>query len=141
MRPIIVITLFAAAAFAQQGETTKPNSQASVPTASQIKTLTRAEFDKLVAKPGSVFLLDVRNPQEIVDVGGFAGAVNIPVADVEKRLAEIPKDRPVITISNHAARASKAAAALEAHGYRVAGAVGAQSYEADGGKLVKPEKK
>jgi rhodanese-related sulfurtransferase len=141
MRSIIVITLFAAAAFAQQGETTKPNSEASAATASQVKTLTRADLDKLLAKPGSVFLLDVRNPQEIIDVGGFAGAVNIPVAQVEKRLAEIPKDRPVVTISNHAARASKAAAVLEAQGYHVAGAVGAQSYEAEGGKLVKPEKK
>ena len=141
MRILIVFTLFAAALFAQEGESTKPGAPAGTAATAPTKVLSRADFDKLVAKPGSVFLLDVRNPQEIVDVGGFSGAVNIPIADVEKRLGEIPKDRPVITVSNHAARASKAAATLVARGYHVAGAIGAQTYEADGGKLVKPEKK
>ena len=139
MRTMIAITLLAAASLsAQTPESAKAGEASGGSATAEAKGLTRAQFDALVAKPGSVFLLDVRNPQEIADVGGFAGAVNIPVAEVEKRLSEIPKDKPIVTISNHAARASKAAATLEAHGYRVAGAVGAQTYEAEGGKLVKP---
>jgi len=52
-------------------------------------------------------------------------------------LAFIPKDRAIITVSNHAGRAGKGADLLTTKGYKVLGAVGVQDYEAEGGTLLK----
>jgi rhodanese-related sulfurtransferase len=52
-------------------------------------------------------------------------------------LSEIPKDRIIVTVSNHAGRASRAADLLNSKGFKVAGAVGAETYESEGGKLLK----
>jgi len=43
----------------------------------------------------------------------------------------------IITVSNHASRAGRAADLLQKNGFNVAGAAGAQDYEAEGGALVK----
>jgi rhodanese-related sulfurtransferase len=107
---------------------------------SKAKIFTRAEFDAL--KPGSVLLLDVRRPTEIARNGGFPVYLNIQAADLEKHLAEIPRGKPIVTVSNHAHRAGIAADLLASKGINVAGAIGAQVYESEGGTLVKypPEK-
>ena len=130
---VLLILLASAASFAQQ-----PAAEAPLKT----KIFTRAEFDTLMAKPGSVLLLDVRRPTEIAQNGGFPVYLNIQAADLEKHLAEIPKDRPIITVSNHAHRAGIAADLLASKGVKVVGAIGAQVYESEGGTLVKyaPEK-
>jgi len=92
--------------------------------------------------PGRVLLLDVRRPTEIAQNGGFPVFLNIQAADLEKHLADLPKDKPIIVISNHAHRAGIAADLLDAKGFKIAGAIGAQVYESEGGTLVKypPEK-
>lgn len=107
---------------------------------SKAKIFTRAEFDAL--KPDSVLLLDVRRPTEIAQNGGFPVYLNIQAADLEKHLAEIPRGKPIVTVSNHAHRAGIAADLLASKGINVAGAIGAQVYESEGGTLVKypPEK-
>ena len=124
----ILILLAAAAAFGQQ--------PAAAP-AAKAKVLTRAEFDQLLATPGRVLLLDVRSPAEIAQNGGFSVYLNIQAADLAKHLAEIPKDRPIVTVSNHAHRAGIAADLLASKGFKIAGAIGAQVYESEGGKLLK----
>ncbi|MGA7793972.1 MAG: rhodanese-like domain-containing protein [Candidatus Acidiferrales bacterium] len=134
MKKLVLLILFASAvSFAQQPAATAP---------SKAKILTRAEFDALLAKPGSVLLLDVRRPTEIAQNGGFPVYLNIQAADLEKHLAQIPKDRPLILVSNHAHRAGIAADLLESKGFKIAGAIGAQVYESEGGTLIKyaPEK-
>ena len=87
-------------------------------------------------------LLDVRRPTEIAQNGGFPVYLNIQADDLEKHLAEIPRDKPLVTVSNHAHRAGIAADLLESKGFKIAGAIGAQVYESEGGKLIKyaPEK-
>ena len=47
------------------------------------------------AKKGLVTVLDVRPPEEYA-AGHVPGAVNIPVHELEKRLAELPKRREVV---------------------------------------------
>ena len=134
MRKLIVLIFLATAvSFAQQPGTEQ---------ASKAKILTRAEFDALVAKPGRVLLIDVRRPTEIAMNGGFPVYLNIQAADLEKHLVEIPKDKPLVLVSNHAHRAGIAADLLESKGFKIAGAIGAQVYESQGGTLVKygPEK-
>ena len=132
-RMAILILLAAAVSFAQQ--------PAAEP-ASKAKILKRAEFDTLMATPGRVLLIDVRRPTEIAQNGGFPVFLNIQANDLEKHLAEIPKDKPLIIVSNHAHRAGIAADLLDSKGFKIAGAIGAQVYESEGGTLVKypPEK-
>jgi len=130
---ILLILLASAVCFAQQQA-----KDASI----KAKVLTRAEFDALMATPGKVLLLDVRRPTEIAQNGGFPVYLNIQAADLERHLAEIPRDRPIVTVSNHAQRAGIAAELLSSKGIKVAGAIGAQVYESEGGTLIKypPEK-
>ena len=130
---VLLILLVSAVSFAQQ--------PGAAP-ASKAKILTRAEFDALMAKPGSVLLLDVRRPTEISQNGGFPVFLNIQADDLEKHLAEIPKGKPLVLVSNHAHRAGIAADLLESKGFKIAGAIGAQVYESEGGTLIKypPEK-
>lgn len=63
-------------------------------------------------------VLDVRDPAEF-GAGHILGAKNIPVADIESRLREIEKlkAKSVIVLCNEGGRATKAAAALRAHGF------------------------
>ena len=129
----LMILLASAVSFAQQ-----PGAESK----SKAKILTRAEFDALVATPGRVLLLDVRRPTEIAMNGGFPVFLNIQADDLEKHLAEIPKGVPLVLVSNHAHRAGIAADLLDSKGFKIAGAIGAQVYESEGGKLIKyaPEK-
>jgi rhodanese-related sulfurtransferase/biotin operon repressor len=55
--------------------------------------LAREVLDR--ARQGLVTVLDVRPPEEFA-AGHVAGAVNIPVHELEKRLAELPKRREVV---------------------------------------------
>jgi rhodanese-related sulfurtransferase len=135
MRKLILLMLLASAvSFAQQQPAAGPVSKA--------KILTRVEFDALLATPGRVVLVDVRRPTEIAANGGFPVYLNIQADDLEQHLAEIPRDKPLILVSNHAHRAGIAADLLESKGFKIAGAIGAQVYESEGGKLIKyaPEK-
>jgi len=61
-------------------------------------------------------LLDVRQPNEWRDDGSIPGAQRIFVADLPKRLAEIPVDKPVTVLCKSGARAAIAASVLDAAG-------------------------
>jgi rhodanese-related sulfurtransferase len=128
---ILTIFLAAAIAFGQQG------GDAKKAPASQAKVLTRAEFDALLAKPDQVLLLDIRRPDEITNNGGFPAYLSIQFTELERNLAWIPRDRLIVTVSNHANRGGRAADLLASHGFKVAGTIGAQVYESQGGKLTK----
>jgi rhodanese-related sulfurtransferase len=99
--------------------------------------LNRNQVDGLLAYPDQVLVVDVRRPDEISAIGGFATYLSVQAKDIESGAVFIPRDRTLITVSNHAGRALKAADALLAKGFKVAGATGAQDYEAEGGKLTK----
>ena len=62
---------------------------------------TRIDLDDLKKrvdqKQPDLFFLDVREPNEIEELGSLKGYVNIPVGQVEARLSEIPKDRFIVT--------------------------------------------
>jgi hypothetical protein len=57
----------------------------------------KAEDIDSVMQDGKVFFLDVREPKEIEEGGGYEGYVNIPMSQLESRLGELPKDRPILT--------------------------------------------
>ena len=64
-----------------------------------------------------IFLLDVRNPDELEEHGMIAGAVNIPIDQLEARLSEVPKDKEIVTYCMRGGRASTAADILREAGY------------------------
>lgn len=88
-------------------------------------------------------VLDVRSPDEVA-AGHVPGAVNIPVGEVEGRLGELPRDRPVVTycLMKHpgASRGARAAELLQARGFEARALNGGYpawltlNPEADGGR-------
>ena len=46
---------------------------------------------------GDVFLLDVRRPDELAQLGTVEGYTNIPIEELDGRLDELPRDRPILT--------------------------------------------
>ncbi len=114
----------------------KPTAARSAAEAAAPK-LSRAQIDEWLAKPDKVTFVDLRRPDEHQAVGTLPVYLSIQVADLEKYLAYIPRDRAVIPVSNHAGRAGKAAGILVKAGFNVVGVVGVQNYEEEGGHLSK----
>jgi rhodanese-related sulfurtransferase len=113
-----------------------PAAPAAAP-AFKAHVLSRNEVDELFKHPQKLLLIDVRRPDEVASIGGFPVYLSIPLQDLEADAAWIPKDRRIVTVSNHAARAGKAADLLKGKGFDVVGAVGVQLYEKDGGTLTR----
>ncbi|MEO8128562.1 MAG: rhodanese-like domain-containing protein, partial [Bryobacteraceae bacterium] len=88
---------------------------------------------------GAVFFLDVREPDEIQKLGTMPGYVNIPLAQLESRMKEIPKNKPIVTACSHGTRAGRAAAILEKNGFQVIGACGMEEWKEKGKKVIYPE--
>jgi rhodanese-related sulfurtransferase len=131
-----LLTLSVVSAIAQEaGQTTHPATASS--SDFQTHVLTRGELDKLLARPQNLLVIDVRRPDEVSEIGGLPVYLSVQPADLEKSIAWIPKGRTIITVSNHAKRAGKAADLLRSKGFKVAGAVGVQTYEEEGGKLTR----
>lgn len=127
-------------AFAQN-DVAKPGPAAAPAAAQKYEAkspkLNRAQIDKLLTKPEQLIFIDLRRPDELTKIGGFPVYLSIQLADLEKSLAFIPKDRTIITVSNHAGRALRGADLLADKGFKVAGAAGVQDYEAEGGTILK----
>lgn len=136
----LALVLATSFAFAQQADHTNPAAgKAAAAPAYKAKSpkLDRAELDLLLSQPDQVVIIDVRRPDELISIGGFPVYLSIQAKDLEKSAAFIPKDRTIVTVSNHAGRAGAAADLLVSKGFKVAGAVGVQDYEAQGGTLRK----
>ena len=61
-------------------------------------------------------LIDVRTPAEYRD-GHIPGVVNIPLAEIEKRLGEIPKDKKVVLICRTGNRSAQGTKFLRSKGF------------------------
>ena len=100
------------------------------------KRLGNAEIDALLAKPVGLLVLDLRRPDELIKYGSFPVFLSVQAKDLEGHLAYLPKDRSILTVSNHAGRAGAAGDLLTARGFTVAGAAGSEDYEKAGGLAV-----
>jgi len=138
LKKLAVMAMLTTAAFAQDAAKPAAGANGARPQRAPVraKTLSNAEFDGYLAHPEQVLLVDVRRPDEVSTIGGFPVYLSVQIKDLKAHLAEIPRDRPIITVSNHAARAGAAADTLSDAGFKVIGAVGADTYQKDGGKLA-----
>lgn len=67
-----------------------------------------AAFKELLLRPsGDVTIVDVRAVSE-ANEGMFPNSLNIPLDDLEKRLSEIPKDKPIVVHCSTGVRAEMA---------------------------------
>ena len=89
---------------------------ATTAAAAQYKTITSLQAKALLDK-GAVFLLDVRTPEEFRQAH-MKGAVLIPIDQIEKRLGEIPKNRPILVYCAVGSRSNAVAGFLTEKGYR-----------------------
>lgn len=65
-----------------------------------------------------IFLVDVRQPEELVSpLGALPGAKNIPLPELGRRFAEIPKNRDVVLICRSGNRSGQALRFLKQQGY------------------------
>jgi hypothetical protein len=58
-----------------------------------VPRITLAEFKALLASASPPFVIDVRTGND----SKIRGAHAIPLGDIEARLSEIPRDRPIVT--------------------------------------------
>lgn len=61
------------------------------------KTIDAEELSRLLEEK-KVYFIDVREPEEIKQLGSIAGYVNIPLGQLESRLKEIPKGKLIVTL-------------------------------------------
>ena len=89
----------AAGATASAGSSLMPGKEKGV--------VTMASFEKVWKEnPSSIMLVDVRDPKEFA-AGAIKGAVNIPVNEMEKKAATLPKNKPVVFICSTGARSGE----------------------------------
>jgi rhodanese-related sulfurtransferase len=84
-----------------------------------IELLTKEELSKRIRHKDDLFVLDVR-PAEEYAAGHVPGAVSIPVAELKRRLKELPKNKEIIAYcrGSFCAFAPEAARYLDRKGYR-----------------------
>jgi rhodanese-related sulfurtransferase len=97
----------------------------------EIEQITRAFLDKRSAlepvdrsrlvervRTGAVTVLDVR-PSEEYEAGHIPGAVSVPLSELERRLAELPRDREVVAYCRgpYCVMAIEAVELLRSHGF------------------------
>ncbi len=80
------------------------------------RSISPQELKRRLDTEPAPFLLDVREPEEMVD-GTIAGSVNIPMNDVHERLGELPRDRDIVVICHVGARSAYVTRMLTALGY------------------------
>ena len=135
---LLLILLMLTSPFVYAADATEaapaPATEAYKPKATQLH---RADFDALSANPEKILVIDLRRPDEVSSIGGFPVYLSIQADQLEKSLSSIPKDRNIVTVSNHSGRSGKAADILASNGFTVAGYLGAQYYEQEGGHLTK----
>jgi rhodanese-related sulfurtransferase len=92
------------------------DAECRTPQNHDVKSISPDELDRRCKSGGAPFILDVREPEEMVD-GVIPGSINIPMEEVERRLSEIPTDRDVVVICHIGARSGFIARKLNALGY------------------------
>ncbi len=85
--------------------------------AAPARDITSVEAKGIIDKTKNVYILDVRTPDERKQ-GYIAGSELIPIDMVEKRIGEIPKNRPIIVYCAVGSRSRVVAQALGRQGYQ-----------------------
>jgi len=85
--------------------------------------VTPEEVKARLARGEEVYLLDVREPDEVA-TWAYPIGVNIPLGQLEGQLDELPKDRTIVVGCASGVRSATAAAALSDAGWTTENLVG-----------------
>jgi rhodanese-related sulfurtransferase len=80
------------------------------------RDISSTEAKSLVERNRKMFILDVRTPEERRQ-GYIAGSVLIPLNEMERRVGEVPKNRPVLVYCAVGSRSRIVAQGLARMGY------------------------
>jgi hypothetical protein len=100
--PAVVAALSLTAAANADAPPSPSPAPAAAETLATIKPMTedkriKADDIDAVMKNPKMFFLDVREAKEIEEHGSYEGYVHIPMSQLESRLSELPRDRPILT--------------------------------------------
>ncbi len=111
-------------------------AQQHAPVDNSAKQTSAEQLQKSLGKNAKIVVIDVRSPQEFA-AGHVPGAINIPVEDLAKKLAEmkIAKDTTIVTMCEHGGRSSRAAIELQKLGYSTASYCTLESWKKCGYKI------
>lgn len=82
-----------------------------------IKQISAVALQERLANDETLFLLDVRQPQEF-EYAHIAGSVLIPLSLIPLKLNELDPEQEIIVICHHGIRSQQAAHYLEEHGFK-----------------------
>ncbi|MCH7760223.1 MBL fold metallo-hydrolase [candidate division TA06 bacterium] len=82
------------------------------------KEMEAEELKSSLERGDSLFMLDVRTPEEYAD-WRIEGVLNVPINDLDTQLAQLPKNREIVTICARGNRSQLAADFLTKAGYQV----------------------
>lgn len=89
-------------------ETAATRAAPAIQAGKESGTISVASFEKIFKEaPTSIHLIDVREPAEFAG-GTFKGAVNVPINTLEKRIDELPADKPIVFFCGTSARSGEA---------------------------------
>ena len=83
--------------------------------------------------PEGIYLLDVRENEEW-DAGHAAGAVHIPMSELNERAREVPEDREVYVICRSGARSAQVVMAFNGGGWKASNVEGGMQAWASAGR-------
>jgi rhodanese-related sulfurtransferase len=71
-------------------------------------SISTASFERILKEnPSQIVIIDVRDEKD-VQKGTFPGALSIPVGDIEKKMASLPKGKPIVFTCSTGARSGEA---------------------------------
>ncbi|MFD1551741.1 rhodanese-like domain-containing protein [Putridiphycobacter roseus] len=121
MKQLIVFSLFSIASFTActQTETKNVEGTEEVISQTEIKRVSKAEFNTFKDKHPEALLLDVRTPNEFKN-GTIGNAVNINFfdADFQERINQLDKTKPVLLFCQSGGRSGKALKVLKQNGFQ-----------------------
>ncbi len=80
----------------QPSESMPTETAAAAPPPAEPPRYDPEDLKKRLDAGEDVFLLDVRRPEELEEIGTIEGYNHIPMDQLEARMSEIPKDRPLV---------------------------------------------
>ena len=81
-------------------------------------------FDQIDNLTDQQILLDVRNPNELQEMGYLDGAINIPVDELRHRMHELPKDKEIVVYCQVGLRGNVAYRQLVNNGFKASNLIG-----------------
>lgn len=83
--------------------------------------MTKEEFIKMIASKKDVLLIDIREPEELLEDTTVLGSTNVPMGKMFTAAADglLPRDKPIVVFCRSGKRATIVASELSAAGFNI----------------------